>query len=126
MQFYPSSYATIYGTVNEYGPSGNLIGPLDITAYGIFFKVRDKWGYDTTNPTWIQKSVGTGITKTAPTTGNFIVTFSQTETKLEPKEYVYGCWVSPTGTIYVEGTTQMKCIGTGIFDIIDGMNYGSY
>lgn len=125
MRLYPSSYATIYGTINEYSSSGALIGPFDLTDYGIFFSAKDRWGYDASNRTWIQKSVGTGIIKTSPSTGNFIIVFNQYETKLEPKEYVYGCWISPTGSVFIEGVTEMKCVGTGLFEIIDGIKYGT-
>lgn len=125
MQFYPYSYATIYGTINEYSSTGAIVGSFDLTNYGIFFSVKDKWGFDFDNTTWFNKSVGTGITKTYATNGNFIILINQNNTKLEPKEYVWGCWISPTGSIYIDGTTQMKCIGTGIFEILDGVRYGT-
>lgn len=118
------SYGTIYGTVRNYNSIGEDIGPLDLTGYGIFFAVRKNW-FPNAGSVLISKSIGNGITITDGTLGQFVITFNQNDLRWTPNQYVWDCFVSPQGTAYVDGTTAVKSIGTGIFEITEGVKWGT-
>lgn len=118
------SFGTIYGTVRNYNSIGNDIGALDLTGYGLFFVIRSNW-YPNAGSVLVSKSVGTGITITSASGGLFTVTFSQNDLRFPPNEYVFNCFASPSGTSYVDGTTAVKSIGSGIFEILSGVKYGT-
>jgi len=118
-----ASFGTLYGTVNAYDTIGNIIGPQNITGYGIFFSVKTI--FDPNGVVLFEKSIGTGITITTGTLGLFTVTFSSSDLNRPPKEYVYGCWINPVGTVFSAGTTNLKSIGSGIFEIMQGVKYGT-
>jgi hypothetical protein len=120
-----NSYGTIYGTVNNYDSNGNITGFQNLNGYGIFFSVADKW-QDSDIRMLVRKFVGSGITIVSGTStpsgssGNFLITFSSSDLCFPPSEYVYTLHISPSATTYIDGTTQVKCIGSGIFEITKG------
>ena len=120
------SYGTLYGTATDLNPQGVSLGRLDLSGYGIFFVVKDR--NDPNGRIIFQKSLGTGIAYDPidnGTNGLFRVGWSSQDVKWPPKEYFYTCFISPTGSSYVEGTTQIKSIGSGIFEITRGVKVGT-
>lgn len=113
------SYGTIYGTLRNYDNDGNDIGPRDITDYGIFFSVKTKFASGGTRV--IYKTIGSGIDIEAGTGGNFNIYLQSSDLALEPNEYAWGCFINPYGTVYFEGTTDVKWIGGGKFIVNQGI-----
>lgn len=120
------SYGTLYGTVYNYSPEGVNIGTRNISTEGLYFTVKEKWGINRNNKTYVEKSIGTGISRVGGgNDGRFIVTFTSKELHFPPGEYAYCMFLSESGTIYYEGTTNIKVIGSGVFEIIEGLKYGT-
>lgn len=117
------SYGTIYGTVSAYDTDGNITGAQNIIGYGIFFVVKDN--FDPSATLLFRKSIGTGITVSNGSSGLFTITIQTTDVKWTPRQYYYGAWINPSGTLFVEGTTGLKSIGSGIFEIMKGVQYGT-
>ncbi len=120
------SYGTLYGTAFNYNPQGILVGNMDLSGYGIFFSVKDS--FDPGGREIFRKWLGNGL-ELDPidngTTGRFVVTWSSQDIRWKPAEYFYTAYVSPTGSTYQEGTTQLKSIGSGIFEITKGVKFGT-
>ncbi len=112
-----NSYGTMYGTVWDYDGEGNKIGTKDITNWGVFFAVRDSWDIDDSMILISKVVLGSG--------SNFVITFQSADTNIKPSKYVYSCYVNPSGTSYVPGTTNLKSIGSGYFEITKGAKYGT-
>jgi hypothetical protein len=127
LSFPYNSFGTFYGTIRDYDSEGNDTGTAkNISGFGLFFIVADKWENGNNDQiVFFRKSVGTGISISGPTTGNFLVTFQSSDLKLVPSEYVWNCFANPLGTTFVDGTTELKSIGSGIFEILEGIKYGS-
>jgi hypothetical protein len=119
-----NSYGTLYGTVRRYDTDGNDIGTLDINGYSVFFVVRDKFGYNN-NQTIFKKSVGSGITIGTGSMGLFTMTIQSQDVNKNPSEYAYECFINTSGGTFVDGTTQLKSVGSGIFEILKGVKYGT-
>jgi len=120
-----NSYGTLYGTVRSYTPEGIDDGPQSLLGYGLFFIVRES--FDDRSKVIFRKWTGGGITVTNEAGGLFVVTWQSKDTNIQPLQYAYECFISPgaSGGTYVEGTTQMKSIGSGIFEILKGVKYGT-
>ena len=117
------SYGTIYGTVQDYTTDGILIGAKNLSGYGVFFSVRKDFSYPPSQLLFY-KSVGTGITITDAANGKFSVYVYGTNTTYAPAEYAYECFLTPEGTTFT-ATTQLKGIGSGIFEITQGVTFGT-
>jgi hypothetical protein len=119
-----NSYGTLYGTVRRYDTEGNDIGTLDIAGYNVFFVVREKFGYNN-NQLIFKKSVGSGITISAGSNGLFTMTLQSQDVNKNPSEYAYECFISTTPGTFTDGTSQLKSVGSGIFEILKGVKYGT-
>jgi hypothetical protein len=120
------SYGTLYGTAFNYDPQGNLVGSMNLTGWGIFFEVKNQ--FDPGGTEVLRKWLNNGITLDPidnGTAGRFLVTWSSQDMRWKPGEYFYTMYVSNTGTVYSEGTTQLKSIGSGIFEITRGVKFGT-
>lgn len=128
LQFGLYSYGTIYGTVNNYDTEGHFAGSLNINGYSAFFVVRDSFEWNST--VRLRKSIGTGITIPTGSTGfcgsngNFTITFSSQDLNMNPAQYVYDLFVDPLGAVYTS-SSQIKSVGTGVFEILKGAKYGT-
>ena len=126
LRFPYANAGTLYGTVNAYNTEGVLTGAQNITGYGIFFVV--KRGFDPGGTTVLRKRVGTGIAITTGSSGLFSVTFQSQDLRLPPANYSFGCWVNSAGDSFSEGTgttSDLRCVGSGIFEIMKGVRYGT-
>lgn len=129
LQFGLYSYATLYGTVNNYTTEGNFNGSLNINGYSAFFVVRNsfEWNSDVR----FRKFIGSGITIPAGSVGfcgsngNFTITFSSQDLNINPAQYVYDLFLDPTGAAFGL-SSQIKSVGTGIFEILKGAKYGTF
>ena len=119
-----NSYGTISGVCRNYDADGVDQGPLSLIGYGVFFAVREKIGFND-GAFLFKKSVGTGITLTAGSLGSFAVTIQSGNVNRNPSEYGYECFISSSGTAFVDGTTELKSVGSGIFEITPGAKYGT-
>lgn len=117
------SYGTIYGTVRNYDLNGSDIGARNIATCGVFFLVKTT--FDLGGETIIDKRNGTGVTVDSGTNGYFTLTLSNTNTRFPPKRYPYACFLNESGTTFVDGTSQLKVIGSGVFEIVSGVRYGT-
>src|SRR5882672_2821855 len=119
------SFGTLYGTIWDYDNEGNNTGSLkNISGFpGIFFAVHERFGRNDNNPPIIFKSMGAGVSLVS---GSYpVITFQAKDLDILQKEYAYSVYISPTGSVYVEGTTEMKAIGSGIFEVTKGVKYGT-
>lgn len=113
------SYGTIYGTVHDYDPSGVDLGPKNITGFGLWFTVKTGWDNPASSPqTLFTKSVGTGVTISTGTSGLFTVALSTSDMDRPPKEYVWQASIDPLAL-----GTNVKSIGSGIFEITEGLRH---
>jgi hypothetical protein len=113
-----ASEGTIYGTVHKYDTEGNDIGAQDLTGYQLYFSVKTK--YDPNGTTIIQKSIGTGINLNVGTSGLFTIALQSANVTWPPQEYFYGMFINAPSA----GTTDLKSVGSGIFEITKGVKYG--
>jgi len=117
------SFGTIFGTVRDYNTLGDDIGVKNITGYGIFFVVRDRWE-QLDSQIIISKKIDSGISITNGSYGKFSITFSSSDLDIPFAEYVYDTFLNPSGTFW-GGTHNLKSIGSGIFEITRGLEYGT-
>jgi len=129
LQFGLYSYGTLYGTVNNYDTEGNFNGSLNLNGYSMFFVVRDRFGFNDSS-VMFRKSIGTGIVILAGavgfcgSNGNFTISFSSQDLNMNPAQYVYDLFLDPLGASYTS-SSQIKSVGTGIFEILKGGKYGT-
>lgn len=116
------SYGTLYGTVFSYAPDGSLLGIKDITGLGVYFAVYADGESGTNKTSYISKSIGTGCFIQSGSLGLYGVTFRSSDLNILPAEYYYTIYLANT-TSYQEGTTDIKSIGSGIFEITPGVKY---
>lgn len=119
-----NSIGTLHGTVNNYDCDGVLVSAQNLNGYGIFFSVADKW--HPPDNILFQKTVGAGITIGTGTVspcgsaGHFTVTFSSANLAIPPGEYLFNCYINSAGTTYTDGTSPVRSIGSGIFEVSYG------
>lgn len=118
-----ASEGTLFGTIHQYDTEGNDLGAQDLSSYGVYFALKD--GYDPGAKEILRKEIGVGLTITAGTSGLFEVHFNSRDVKWPPKEYLYGVWINSAGTAFYPGTTSLKSVGSGIFEIREGVQYGT-
>ncbi len=124
MKFALNSYGTIHGTLGSYNDSGVYLAPFNFGTQGLFFVVRNRFDFTNSEILW-RKSVGAGISIPAGSNGLFDITLTNTNTNYNPREYVWELFLNPLGTTFVDGTTQLKSLGSGIFEILQGAKYGT-
>lgn len=123
-----NSFGTIHGTLGTYNDSGVYLGNMNINGYGIFFSVRESLGGLGNARQIIRKSIGTGISISSLSNGSnglFDIILDPIDTNFAPREYGFELFVCPTGASFVDGTTRLKSIGSGIFEILSGAKYGT-
>lgn len=119
-----NSFGTLYGTVRAYDTSGADIGAQNISGYGIFFVVKKN--FDPFGTFVFQRSVGTGITISVGSAGSFVMTWNATHVAYPAGRYYFECLVDPTGgTVWTGTTHNMKSIGSGVWEIMSGLRYGT-
>jgi hypothetical protein len=116
------SYGTLYGTVYKYNPDGSLIGTMDLTGLGIYFSLYADGESGSNRKNLLDKSIGTGCFLQDATKGLYGITFRSLDLDIIPGQYYYSIYVGNSPT-YVEGTTDIKSVGSGIFEITPGVRY---
>lgn len=121
-----NSYGTINATVRKYDADGVLVGDMNIGTCGVFFSVRDRFGFNG-GQLIFRKSLGSGISLVGNgTAGGFIVTIQSSDVNRNPSQYAYEAFIAESGgTAFSDGTTQLRSVGSGIFEIMDGVKYGT-